>query len=138
MRVLQKVVGNLILGREAVATRRETQARQCIPRRRKETERVPAVAPRVSDSLVRIENQKRKATFPQIVAHAEAGLSSSDNNCLDARYVSTIMHSSPPRRFFRIRFARVRIGASECPRIGRSTHFSRASGMGNFMQALQS
>ena len=90
-RVRLEVVGHLVLRRERPARRGEAHPRQSVVLRgREQTKGVPALAPRVSDPVVRVEDHERPAALPELVRGRQAGLAAADDHCL------VPFHLAPP------------------------------------------
>ena len=73
--IVLEVVGHLVLRGERPPKAGETHARQ--PAEvggSEETKRVPALAPGVADSLVRVQDHERRSTLRQVIAGRQAGL----------------------------------------------------------------
>jgi hypothetical protein len=79
-----QVVGHLVLGRRQAALRGEAQAGQlAITPRREQPQRVPAVAPGVTDTRMRVEDRELTAALLQLISRDQAGLAAADDDRLD-------------------------------------------------------
>ena len=56
--------------------------------RREKTEGVPPFSPGITDSLVLVQDHKLQATLPEVIAHGQTRLTSTDDDSLDV-----LMHS---------------------------------------------
>jgi hypothetical protein len=92
--VLYKIVGHLFFGGKTVAPDGEAHPwKSRVPRGGKQSERIPAVAPRISDPRVGVQDQERKATPRQMVSDGKPRLAATDNNSLNLLCVVTAVHS---------------------------------------------
>src|SRR5215468_11310307 len=100
-----EVIGNLILRWESFSCARKWHSGKLdVPGRRKQAQRVPAIPPGISDSVVRIQNQEVDSSLGQVVPDGQSSLASSDDNCVNALRTKLAFHShlhSDERRAFR-------------------------------------
>src|SRR5215471_3325227 len=89
-----EVIGNLILRGECFSCARKSHSGKFdVPGRRKQAQRVPAIPPGISDSVVRIQNQEVDSSLGQVVPHGQSSLASSDDNCVNALRTKLAFHS---------------------------------------------
>jgi hypothetical protein len=80
-RIRFEVVGHLVLRRERIRRRREGHSRESVvTRRREETQRVPPLAPRVTDPIAGVENDESNASQGQVVPHRKSSLARPDHD----------------------------------------------------------
>jgi hypothetical protein len=95
-RVGLQVVGHLVLGGERVGRSGEGEPGQrVVPGRSEQAERVPAVAPGVTDPLVGVQDQERPSPPGQVVADRQAGLAATDDHGLEVLWL-TLGHARLP------------------------------------------
>ena len=95
-RIRLQVVGHLVLRRKRVGRSRKAHADKAIEsRRRKQAKRVPPLAPAVTDSPVRLENDELETAPRQVVADRESGLATADDNGLNTMWRVNVTHGAP-------------------------------------------
>src|SRR5829696_9512182 len=91
-----QIVRHLVLGRERPAVRREGEIREpVVPRRGKKFERVPAIAPRVADTPVRLQDHVLTAPLGQLMPHREPSLPAADYHRLKTLHARLETPASP-------------------------------------------
>src|SRR5215469_12376877 len=82
-----EVVCHLIFPWEGISRGRKTKTRKSVVSSgSEETKRIPAVSPCISDSLIRVEDQKWHSTFCQMIASGKTGLATANHDCIHMLY----------------------------------------------------
>src|SRR5262245_7943436 len=96
VRVALEIIGHLIFRRKRVASCGKWHpGKAVVSRRREESQRIPAAAPRVAHARMGVENEKRNAALRQVVAGAQSGLAASDHQGLDTLKGLCVCHVTP-------------------------------------------
>jgi hypothetical protein len=95
-----EIVSQFVLGGEGVASCWERETRELnVTRRREQTERIPALAPGVADTMAGVENQEANAAPGKMIADGEARLAASYDDGVDAFWIVLSLHDQSPPCF---------------------------------------
>src|SRR5215467_8591207 len=89
-----QVIGDLILRWECFSSTSKSHAGEFdVAGGREQAQRVPAISPGISDSVVRIQNQKVNSSLGQVITHGQSRLASPYDNCVNALCAKLALHS---------------------------------------------
>src|SRR5690606_19633630 len=93
LRVCFEVVAHLVLGRERISVARERQAVEATePRRREQPQRVPALPPRITHALARVEDHELQPALLQVMPDRQPRLAAPDHDRLYVLSLSCRRH----------------------------------------------
>src|SRR3990172_6726620 len=124
-----EVVGDLVLGDESVAFRRERHAGQpVVARRGEQQQRVPPLAPCVADAFVGVEDHEVDAALGELVPDRQSRLAASDDDGVEV-LVAGLVQSVGHGRFLSCRLVPTYREPGGL-RIARTPHFLAMMGVG--------